>query len=44
MDGWFRAGEIKLTGQDLDEIAAAIEETKAGSRPARPRALRASAD
>jgi aryl-alcohol dehydrogenase-like predicted oxidoreductase len=44
VDGWIGAGEIELTRQDLDEIAHAIEETQAGSGPARPRALRASAD
>jgi aryl-alcohol dehydrogenase-like predicted oxidoreductase len=44
VDGWIRAGEIELTRQDLEEIARAIEETKAGSGPARPRALRATAD
>ena len=44
VDGWIGAGEIELTRQDLDEIARAIEETQAGSGPARPRALRASAD
>jgi len=44
VDGWIRAGEIELTAQDLDEIARAIGETQAGSGPARPRALRATAD
>jgi aryl-alcohol dehydrogenase-like predicted oxidoreductase len=44
VDGWIRAGEIELTREDLDEIARAIEETQAGSGPARPRALRATAD
>jgi aryl-alcohol dehydrogenase-like predicted oxidoreductase len=44
VDGWIRAGEIELTQQDLDEIAGAIAETQAGSGPARPRSLRASAD
>jgi aryl-alcohol dehydrogenase-like predicted oxidoreductase len=44
VDGWIRAGEIELTQQDLDEIARAIAETQAGSGPARPRALRATAD
>ena len=44
VDGWIRAGEIELTGHDLDEIAAAITETQAGSGPARPRTLHASAD
>jgi aryl-alcohol dehydrogenase-like predicted oxidoreductase len=36
VDGWIRAGEIELTSQDLDEAARAINETKAGSGPARP--------
>ena len=44
VDGWIRAGEIELTPQDVDEIARAIGETQAGSGPARPKALRASAD
>jgi aryl-alcohol dehydrogenase-like predicted oxidoreductase len=44
VNGWIRAGEIELTSKDLEEIARAIEETKAGSGPARPRALRATAD
>jgi aryl-alcohol dehydrogenase-like predicted oxidoreductase len=44
VDGWIGAGEIDLTPQDLDEISRAINETKAGSGPARPRAMKASAD
>jgi aryl-alcohol dehydrogenase-like predicted oxidoreductase len=44
VDGWIRAGEIELTRQDLDDIARAIDETQAGSGPALPRALRATAD
>ena len=44
VDGWIRAGEIELTPQDIDETARAIEETHGGSGPARPKALRASAD
>ena len=44
VDGWIRAGEIELTPQDVEEIARAIGETQAGSGPARPKALRASAD
>jgi aryl-alcohol dehydrogenase-like predicted oxidoreductase len=44
VDGWIRAGEIELTPQDLDEIARAISEIQAGSGPARPRALQATAD
>ena len=41
VDGWIGAASLKLTGQDLDEIAAAIERTGAGSGPARPRLERA---
>ena len=44
VDGWIRAGEIELKREDLDEIARAIAETQAGSGPARPGALRATAD
>jgi aryl-alcohol dehydrogenase-like predicted oxidoreductase len=44
VDGWIRAGEIELSREDLDEIARAIAETQAGSGPAHPRALGASAD
>jgi aryl-alcohol dehydrogenase-like predicted oxidoreductase len=44
VDGWIRAGEIELTRQDLDEITRAITETQAGSGPARPRSLKATAD
>jgi aryl-alcohol dehydrogenase-like predicted oxidoreductase len=44
VNGWIRAGEIELTSKDLEEIARAIEETKAGSGPTRPRSMRATAD
>ena len=44
VDGWIRAGQIELSREDLDEIARAIAETQAGSGPAHPRALGASAD
>jgi aryl-alcohol dehydrogenase-like predicted oxidoreductase len=44
VDGWIRAGEIELTRQDLDEIARAIEETRAGTGPTRPQPMRATAD
>jgi aryl-alcohol dehydrogenase-like predicted oxidoreductase len=44
VDGWIRAGEIELSRQDLDDIARAIAETRAGNGPARPRALQATAD
>ena len=35
VDGWIDAATLKLSAQDLDEIAAAIERTGAGSGPAR---------
>jgi len=44
VDGWIGAAEIELTSQDLEEIARALEETKAGSGPTRPRSMRATAD
>jgi predicted secreted protein len=34
VDGWIGAADIRLTGQDLDEIAALIAKTKAGTGPA----------
>lgn len=36
VDGWIAAASIKLTDQDLDEIAEAIRVTLAGAGPARP--------
>jgi aryl-alcohol dehydrogenase-like predicted oxidoreductase len=36
VDGWIGAAALALTEQDLDEIAAAIQRTGAGSGPARP--------
>jgi aryl-alcohol dehydrogenase-like predicted oxidoreductase len=36
VDGWRAAASLELSGADLDEIAAAIERTGAGSGPARP--------
>ena len=36
VDGWIRAATLKLTPADLDEIAAAITRTGAGTGPARP--------
>ena len=36
VDGWIAAGTLRLAGANLDEIAAAIERTQAGSGPARP--------
>jgi aryl-alcohol dehydrogenase-like predicted oxidoreductase len=36
VDGWIGAATLELTASDLDEIAAAIARTGAGSGPARP--------
>ena len=36
VDGWLPAASLRLTDADLDEIAAAIERTGAGTGPARP--------
>ena len=36
VDGWIAAATTTLTAQDLDEIAAAIRQTRAGSGPVRP--------
>jgi aryl-alcohol dehydrogenase-like predicted oxidoreductase len=36
VDGWIGAASVELAAGDLDEIAAAIEETGAGSGPSRP--------
>ena len=36
VDGWIRAASIKLTRQDLDEIASTIRRTKAGRGPTEP--------
>jgi aryl-alcohol dehydrogenase-like predicted oxidoreductase len=36
VDGWIGAASIRLSRQDLDEIAAAIERTKAGAGPVHP--------
>ncbi len=35
VDGWLDAARLELTGQDLDEIEAAIERTGAGKGPVR---------
>jgi len=43
VDGWIGAGEVHLTEQDLQEIAGAMAETRAGSGPARPAASQAAA-
>jgi aryl-alcohol dehydrogenase-like predicted oxidoreductase len=36
VDGWLAAGTLSLTDADLDEIAAAIRRTGAGTGPSRP--------
>ncbi|MFF7792870.1 aldo/keto reductase [Streptomyces sp. NPDC007991] len=36
VDGWIGAGAVRLTRADLDEIAAAISDSGAGTGPARP--------
>jgi aryl-alcohol dehydrogenase-like predicted oxidoreductase len=36
IDGWLAAASLTLTSADLDEIAAAIEKTAAGTGPTRP--------
>jgi aryl-alcohol dehydrogenase-like predicted oxidoreductase len=36
VDGWLPAASLRLTQDDLDEIAAAIERTGAGEGPVRP--------
>lgn len=38
IDGWLPAASLTLSDEDLDEIAAAIERTGAGSGPSRPAA------
>jgi len=43
VDGWVDAASLELTAEDLDEIAAAIERTEAGSGPTRPPANRTQA-
>jgi aryl-alcohol dehydrogenase-like predicted oxidoreductase len=40
VDGWLPAAELRLTGDDLAAIEAAIAESGAGSGPARPPQLR----
>jgi aryl-alcohol dehydrogenase-like predicted oxidoreductase len=40
VDGWIGAAAIELTRRDLDEIAAAIWDSKAGTGPSRTRRLR----
>jgi aryl-alcohol dehydrogenase-like predicted oxidoreductase len=36
VDGWIGAASLELTDQDLDDIAAAIRRTGAGTGPLRP--------
>jgi aryl-alcohol dehydrogenase-like predicted oxidoreductase len=36
VDGWIDAAALRLTDEDLDEIAAALERTGAGRGPSRP--------
>jgi aryl-alcohol dehydrogenase-like predicted oxidoreductase len=36
LDDWTAAGQLRLAGADLDEIAAAVRDTGAGSGPGRP--------
>jgi aryl-alcohol dehydrogenase-like predicted oxidoreductase len=36
VDGWISAGNLTLDAADLDEIAAAVERTQAGSGPTQP--------
>jgi Predicted oxidoreductases (related to aryl-alcohol dehydrogenases) len=36
IDGWISAAKLRLTPDDLEEIAGAIEQTGAGSGPVRP--------
>jgi len=36
VDGWIGAATLRLTAEDLDEIAAALERTGAGRGPVRP--------
>lgn len=36
VDGWVGAASVRLTDDDLDEIARAVERTGAGAGPARP--------
>jgi aryl-alcohol dehydrogenase-like predicted oxidoreductase len=37
VDGWIAAGNLTLEGEDLAEIAGALERTQAGSGPTQPR-------
>lgn len=40
VDGWIGGATLSLTGEDLDEIARAVERTGAGNGPARPATIR----
>jgi aryl-alcohol dehydrogenase-like predicted oxidoreductase len=41
VEGWIAGAGLELTAEDLDEIAAAIERTGAGSGPTRPAVVEA---
>jgi aryl-alcohol dehydrogenase-like predicted oxidoreductase len=43
IDGWIDAGNLTLTGDDLDEIAGAIRRTGTGSGPSAPAVLQSAA-
>jgi hypothetical protein len=36
VEGWISGGALKLTEHELDDIAEAINDSKAGSGPVRP--------
>jgi aryl-alcohol dehydrogenase-like predicted oxidoreductase len=36
VDGWIQAASLQLSGEDLEEIAAAVARTKAGVGPSKP--------
>jgi aryl-alcohol dehydrogenase-like predicted oxidoreductase len=36
VDGWLPAATLRLTAQDMSEIAAVIDDKKVGSGPASP--------
>ena len=42
VDGWIQAASLELTAADLQEIASAVERTKAGAGPDRPMGAAAS--
>jgi hypothetical protein len=39
VEGWIDAASIRLSEQDVDEIAAVISRTRAGQGPSRPTVL-----